>query len=126
MLAGIFPFSRLHRYSSDIFRYVFLGIFGPIFLIVLFVIIVNLLQVHATKYLPHRLQTWSWLPRPFRTLSWYDEYLCSRQKRLICCHGNESNKAAIIANRNMQNSTYINKTFDDIDSDRLSGISTRL
>ena len=95
-------------------------------IIILFAIILNILQAHATKYLPHRLQTWSWLPRPFRTLSWYDEYLCSRQKRLICCHGDESNKVAIIANQNKEKLTFTNRTFNDNDSDRLSGISSRL
>ncbi len=97
-------------------------------LIILFVIIVNLLQVHALKWLPRRLQTWSWLPRPFRTLAWYDEYIFSRQKRLICCNRTECKESEIVINRNTRNnSACTDKTFDDNDnSDRLSGISTRL
>jgi len=105
------------------FRYVFIGIFGPILLLILLVILISLLQAHAPKFLPHRLQTWSWLPRPFHTLAWYDEHVFSSHKRLICCNGNESKQSAIIINRNIAG--FKNKTFDDNDdSDRLSGITT--
>lgn len=121
-----FYFNLKHVFFISIFRYVFLGIFGPILLLIVCIILINLLQVHAPKCLPHRFQTWSWLPRPFRTLAWYDEHLFSSHKRLICCNGSESKKSAIIINRNNENNCGItNQTFDD-DSDRLSGISTRL
>ncbi len=97
-------------------------------MIILFAIIINLLQVHAPKCLPHGLQTWSWLPRPFRTLAWYDEHFCNSHERLICCNGNTSKESITIINRNIENNSGVtNKTFDDNDdSDRLSGISTRL
>ena len=109
----------------------FIGIFGPIVLIIVFAIIINLLQVHAPKILPHRLQTWSWLPRPFRTLAWYDEYFFNSRKRLLCCNAHEAKRSSIIINGNIENKHgHTNKTFDaddaDDDMDRLSGISTRL
>jgi hypothetical protein len=116
------------KYSSlfDFFRYVFLGVFGPVVLIIFFVIIVNILQIHALKWLPKPLQTWLWLPRPLRSLGWYDEYIFNHRKRLICCNRTETVEPEFTINRNTRNdSAFTNKTFDD-DSDRLSGISTRL
>lgn len=78
--------------------------------------------------LPNCLQTWSWLPRPFHTLSWYDEYIFSGHKRLICCNENESKQITTIIDQNSRkNSGVTNQTFiDNDDIDRLSGISTRL
>jgi hypothetical protein len=63
--------------------------------------------------------------KPFRTLAWYDEHFCNSHKRLICCNGNTSKQSTTIMNQNIENNSGVtNKTFDD--SDRLSGISTRL
>ncbi len=126
MLDGIIKNFILILNKTFFCRYVFIGIFGPILLLILFAILISLLQVYAPKFLPYRLQTWSWLPRPFHTLAWYDEHIFSGHKRLICCNGNESKQAAIIINQNMEkNSSFNNKTFDDNDdSDRLSGITT--
>ena len=123
LIISILCFFQTHYFLF--FRYVFLGIMGPIFLLVLIIILINLLQVHSSKCLPHYLQTWSWLPRPFRTLAWYDELFCNSQKRLICCNGKESKQSVVIISQNLRNSSaHINQSFDD--SDRLSAISSRL
>ena len=104
--------------------YVFIGIFGPILLIISLVIIINVLQAHQPKFLPNWLKTWSWLPRPFRTLAWYDENLFSNHKRLLCCNRHQSNDSSITIKENIEKkSGCINETFDDFD--RLSGVSTR-
>ncbi|UJR28994.1 hypothetical protein I4U23_010212 [Adineta vaga] len=104
--------------------YVFIGIFGPISLIILFVIIINLLQAHKPKYLPRGLKTWLWLPRPLRTLAWYDQYLFNGHKRLLCCKQDEAKESTITINENInKKSGHTNEIFDDFD--RLSGISTR-
>jgi len=112
--------------NSSHFRIVFLAVLGPVFILILFVIFINILQVHHSKILPHRLQTWSWLPRPLRTLAWYDEHLFSSHKRLLCCNGEQTKPATIIINRSCSNkSTEINESFDDT-NDELSGVSVRL
>ena len=56
----------LHIFSF--FRPVFGGVLGPIVLIIIIVIIINLLQSYKPNYLPAKLRTWSWLPRPLRSL----------------------------------------------------------
>lgn len=111
------------------FRYVFAGVFGPIVLILIFVLIVNLLQAYSPKILPERLKTWSWLPRPLRSLGWYDEHLCGANRRLLCCNAKESRETpALVVNQNaVATAGQSNRTFnDDNDSvDRLSSVSTR-
>jgi hypothetical protein len=66
-----------------IFRYVFAGVLGPVLLIIIFVIVINVLQAYKLNWLPKGLQTWLWLPRPLRSLGWYDEHLFS--KKCLCC-----------------------------------------
>ena len=111
--------------------------FSPIVLIIVFAIIVNILQIHSPNYLPQQLQTWLWVPRPFRTLSWYDENFC--QKRLNCWNRNELKQSTNTIGENISNSysctnitigenisniySITTTTFDDNDSDRLSGIT---
>ena len=105
--------------------YVFIGVFGPIVLIILVAVVVNLLQAHKPKYLPHGLRTWSWLPRPFRTLAWYDQYFFNSHKRLICCNRNGSKQSSLTISGKLEKTDgHVNENFDD--SDRLSGLSTRL
>ncbi|CAF1500886.1 unnamed protein product [Rotaria sordida] len=105
--------------------YVFIGIFGPILLIIILVIIINFLQVRAPNILPHQLQTWSWLPRPFHTLAWYDEHCFRNQKQLI---SSKANELPIVTNQTIENNDgHKNKAFNDHDDiDKLSGISTYL
>ena len=104
--------------------YVFIGVFGPILLIISLIIIINVFQAHKPKYLPDRLKTWSWLPRPFQTLAWYDENLFNNHKRLLCCNRHQSNDSSITIKENVDKKFgRVNETFDDFD--RLSGVSTR-
>ncbi|UJR16768.1 hypothetical protein I4U23_003668 [Adineta vaga] len=65
--------------------YVFGGVLGPIALILIAVVVINLLQSYRPQWLPNVLKTWSWLPRPLRTLAWYDEHLCGRRCCCCCC-----------------------------------------
>ena len=107
----------------------FLGIFSPILFIVLLIIIINLLQIYSSKFLPRRLQTWSWLPRPFRTLAWYDRYVFQNKEDLECRNGNRSQKLSTITNRSIGNHDgHTNKAFINGNDTmvRLCGISTRL
>lgn len=64
--------------------YVFAGVLGPMVLLLIIVIIINLLQAHVPTRLPAWLQTWKWLPRPLRSLAWYDEHLCAKRCCLCC------------------------------------------
>ncbi|CAF1492936.1 unnamed protein product [Adineta ricciae] len=63
--------------------YVFGGVLGPVVLLIIIVVIINVLQSHRPTWLPSGLRSWSWLPRPLRTLSWYDEHLF--RKQCCCC-----------------------------------------
>ena len=76
----------LHMATSTC-RYVFAGVLGPIVLLVLFVIVINLLQSYAPKGLPGPLRSWSWLPAPLRSLAWYDKHIFS-QRCCRCCAKN--------------------------------------
>ncbi len=91
-------------------------------MIILFAVIINLLRAYAPKLVPRPLQSWKWLPRPFRTLAWYDEHFFSGQNRFTCCKTKESKQLEKIIKRT--NSGHSNQTFDD--DDRLPGISSRL
>ena len=107
-------------------RYVFAGVFGPIVLLLLSILIINLLQNYSPKILPETLKTWSWLPRPLRTLAWYDEHCCAANKRLLCCNEKESKKVPLVLSQNVEtDSGRINMVFDNDSVDRLSAISTR-
>ncbi|CAF1110963.1 unnamed protein product [Rotaria sp. Silwood1] len=108
--------------------YVFVGVFGPILFIAILVIIINFLQVHKPNILPHRLQTWSWLPRPFRTLAWYDEHVFRSKKNLISSIENEPKELTTITNQNIEhNYGHMNKAFNEQDDvDKLSQTGTHL
>ncbi|CAF2989825.1 unnamed protein product [Rotaria sp. Silwood2] len=107
--------------------YVFIGVFGPMVLIGIIVIIINFLQVHLPNILPHRLQTWSWLPRPFRTLAWYDEHVFRSKKNLLFSNENEPKELATITNRNIENNySHTNAVFNENDDfDKLSRTNTQ-
>lgn len=109
-------------------RHVFLGVFGPLVLIAVLVVVINFIQVHFPKFLPDRLKTWSWVPRPFRTLAWYDEHFFRGIKQSKSYNGNEPKELSTITNHNVENNyAHANKAFyDNNDIDRLSGTSTNL
>ncbi|CAF1395105.1 unnamed protein product [Adineta steineri] len=89
--------------------YVFAGVLGPIVLVIILIIVINLLQAYCPKCLPKWLRTWSWLPRPFRTLDWYDEHLCDRQC-CCCCKKGSSSQAKDELRHN--NTSYIGDDSD--------------
>jgi hypothetical protein len=125
-LVSNIEYRRQSRTSQSLSsRYVFAGVFGPILLIVLFVVIVSLLQNYAPKILPKALKTWSWLPRPLRSLGWYDEHLCGANRRLICCNRKETTPAPPIAGQTTAKSSgQTNSTFDNENDDKLSSVTT--
>ena len=73
-----FQLQKKTKAVSIYFRAVFGGILGPIALLIILVIIVNIIQKYKPNYLPKVLQTWIWLPRPLRSLSWYDQHIFSK------------------------------------------------
>ncbi|CAD5112554.1 DgyrCDS1766 [Dimorphilus gyrociliatus] len=75
--------------------YVLLGVGGPIFLFVIFVIVVNILQDKQSKILPKILQNWNFLPKPLRSLEPYDRVLMKISKLFqesCCCERCGNNK----------------------------------
>ncbi|XP_072032585.1 sodium-dependent phosphate transport protein 2A-like [Amphiura filiformis] len=52
-----------------------LGVGVPFLLLVAFVIIVNILQSNKPHWLPQRLRTWDFLPKPLRSLRPYDRLI---------------------------------------------------
>ncbi|CAF0930335.1 unnamed protein product [Didymodactylos carnosus] len=58
--------------------YVFGAVMIPIALVVIFVIIMNILMSKIPQRLPPKLRNWSWLPRPLRSIKFYDEHLCDK------------------------------------------------
>ncbi|CAF2966708.1 unnamed protein product [Rotaria sp. Silwood2] len=59
--------------------YVFGGVLGPIVLVIILIILINILQRYKPKLLPIPLRTWLWLPVPFRSLDFYDKYLFGKK-----------------------------------------------
>ena len=110
------------------FRSVFAGVFGPIVFVLIFVLLVNMLQSLCPKLLPEVLRSWTWLPRPLRSLGWYDEHICGANKRLICCNGKQSQPTPMTLKQNAKHQfgqTNTNFRYDDDDVDRLSAVSTQ-
>ena len=90
-------------------RYVFAGVLGPIVLLVLFVIVVNLLQSYAPKVLPGPLRSWSWLPTPLRSLAWYDKHIFS-QRCCRCCVKNAVSPVVVHTNESYEPDESITET----------------
>jgi len=61
---------------------VLFGVFGPILVIIVFAIIMNILQAKCPQILPRVLRDWMWLPEPLRSLDPYDRFFMS----LACCN----------------------------------------
>ncbi|KAB7507126.1 Sodium-dependent phosphate transport protein 2A [Armadillidium nasatum] len=57
------------------------SILGPVIIIVVFVVIINLIQKKKRSLLPKVLQNWNFLPKPLRSLEPYDRVVTS----LPCC-----------------------------------------
>jgi hypothetical protein len=67
-------------------------------------IIINVLQAYKPNWLPVGLRTWLWLPRPLRSLGWYDENIFGRQ---CCCCCKKKDNLMTIENNIHENGTYI-------------------
>ena len=57
--------------------YVLLGIAGPIFIVFVFVIIINIIQSKRPQCLPAKLRSWNWLPLWMHSLSPLDKVIQS-------------------------------------------------
>ena len=57
------------------------------FLIVIFIIAVNLLQTHRPQWLPKTLRTWKFLPVWMRSLQPYDKFFTKYLLCTCCCKG---------------------------------------
>ena len=53
----------------------------PLFILLVLVILINVLQNKAPRFLPSFLRTWEWLPLPLRSLEPYDRCCLT----LPCC-----------------------------------------
>ncbi|CAF3909468.1 unnamed protein product [Rotaria sp. Silwood1] len=75
--------------------YVFGGVLGPIALIIILIILINILQKYKPKCLPVALRTWLWLPVPFRSLDFYDKHIfgkkCFQCKKKVHLMTNDEN-----------------------------------
>jgi len=63
--------------------YVLLAVLGPVVILVLVIIIINVLQSKRPNCLPAKLRSWEWLPVPLRSLAPYDHAItiCCKRKR---------------------------------------------
>ena len=61
------------------------GIGGPIFVVILLVIIINVLQRKMPKILPVPLRTWAWLPRCMRSFGPMDNGMKRMLHAMPCC-----------------------------------------
>jgi len=72
--------------------YVLLAVLGPVVILVLVIIIINVLQSKRPNCLPAKLRSWEWLPVPLRSLAPYDRAItiCCKRKRRGNCRTDES------------------------------------
>jgi cytochrome c biogenesis protein ResB len=84
---------------------VFAGVLGPVALLIVTVIVINVLQAYVSTRLPKWLQTWSWLPRPLRSLAWYDERIFVKQ----CCRFNQRAGSSEVDAGVHQNDSYVDE-----------------
>ena len=69
--------------------YVFIAIAVPIFLLIICVVAINVLQRKRPRLLPHKLQSWEWMPLCIRSLEPYDKIF---QKIYVLIHVTEEEK----------------------------------
>ena len=65
-------------FAGSIYVIVFASI---AFILMMFVLVVNLLREKKPEWVPQTLKTWKWLPKPLRSLEPYDNVF----SRLACC-----------------------------------------
>jgi len=66
--------------------YVLLAVLGPVVILVLVIIVINVLQSKRPNCLPAKLRSWQWLPLPLRSLEPYDRAITICCKRKHCCN----------------------------------------
>lgn len=82
------------------------GVFGPLGLLLLFVVVVNVLQAKYPRVLPEKLQSWDFLPLWMRSLKPYDKPMTAMSnavgkfKRKLCC-GHKRKLAELKAETNL-------------------------
>ncbi|CAF4726525.1 unnamed protein product, partial [Rotaria socialis] len=85
--------------------YVFAGVLGPIVVVIILAIIINVLQKYKPNFLPRLLRTWLWLPAPLRSLEFYDKNIFGNN----CCI---CKKKVDVKTTDVE-STYKNEAFID-------------
>ena len=65
-------------------RWALLGLLIPVFFLILFIIVINVIQNKRPLWLPIFLRSWDFLPKPVRSLEPYDKILfsCFRNSRI--------------------------------------------
>jgi len=87
--------------------YVFIGIAVPIALLIIFIIVVNILQSKRPGVLPHKLQSWEWIPIWLRSLEPYDKIIGKAYGAISCGKGEKpSYPMNSTAKGGIQNSGY--------------------
>uniref|UniRef100_A0AAQ4NZS2 Sodium-dependent phosphate transport protein 2B n=1 Tax=Gasterosteus aculeatus aculeatus TaxID=481459 RepID=A0AAQ4NZS2_GASAC len=68
---------------------VLVGVGVPLVALAVFVVVVNVMQSHCVRFLPHCLRSWDFLPRPMRSLAPWDAVVTSAfgfcGKHCCCC-----------------------------------------
>ncbi|XP_064472035.1 sodium-dependent phosphate transport protein 2B-like isoform X3 [Ornithodoros turicata] len=64
---------------------VFMAVLIPVFLLLVAVIVINVLQRKAPRFLPECMRTWMWLPEWMRSLEPLDRIVHSCVGKIACC-----------------------------------------
>jgi sodium-dependent phosphate cotransporter len=81
---------------------VFLGVIVPILFIIAAVVVINVLQSNKSRFLPHALRTWDFLPLFMRSLQPYDRFFttyicrCNFNKASTIKPTNDGNEIEIV------------------------------
>jgi len=79
----------------------------PIALLIIFIIVVNILQSKRPGVLPHKLQSWEWIPIWLRSLEPYDKIIGKAYGAISCGKGEKpSYPMNSTAKGGIQNSGY--------------------
>jgi len=109
--------------------YVFIGIAVPVALLIIFIIVVNILQSKRRGVLPHKLQSWEWIPIWLRSLEPYDKIIGKAYGTISCGKGEKpsspmnSNVKGGIQNSAYQGSSSKSHELEEKDVERGSGKS---
>lgn len=99
---------------------VFTGIMVPVFLLMVFVIVVNVMQTKAPHKLPPKLQNWDYLPLWMRSWQPLDKIIVRFASYLCCCCG--SIRENLLAREAGNEEGKGNETVDDTDVLEMKGV----